>query len=84
MSRGGMHWSPRGLLSGRQWKGKSDVLNRTRRTYDEAVDDAVAASLGRSRMADGRRIELSVEELALAVGAADDGLGQEGRGADGS
>ncbi|MFF9567632.1 hypothetical protein [Streptomyces sp. NPDC014685] len=60
------------------------MLNRTRRTYDEAVDDAVAASLGRSRMADGRRIELSVEELALAVGAADDGLGQEGRGADGS
>lgn len=37
------------------------------RTYDEAVDDAVASSLGRSRMADGRRVELSVEELARAV-----------------
>ena len=35
--------------------------------YDEAVDDAEAASLGRSRMADGRRIELSVEELARLV-----------------
>ncbi|WP_353946489.1 hypothetical protein ABII15_36055 [Streptomyces sp. HUAS MG91] len=36
--------------------------------YNEAVDDAVAGSLGRTRMADGRRVELSVEELAMAVG----------------
>ncbi|MEV3853147.1 hypothetical protein AB0J38_02350 [Streptomyces sp. NPDC050095] len=36
--------------------------------YSEAVDDAAAGSLGRARMADGRRIELSVEELATAVG----------------
>ncbi|MGY5128438.1 hypothetical protein [Streptomyces nigrescens] len=38
------------------------------RTYDEAVDDVQAGSLGRARMADGRRIELSVEELARRVG----------------
>ncbi|MEV1026647.1 hypothetical protein [Streptomyces sp. NPDC050264] len=37
--------------------------------YTEAVDDAAAGSLGRARMADGRRVELSVEELATAVGA---------------
>ena len=39
------------------------------RAHDEAVDDAEAASLGRSRMADGRRIELSVGELARLVDA---------------
>ncbi|MFH8586023.1 hypothetical protein ACH4GP_16675 [Streptomyces celluloflavus] len=39
------------------------------RTYAEAVDDAEAASLGRARMADGRRIELTVDELAELVGA---------------
>ncbi|WP_179858372.1 hypothetical protein [Streptomyces sp. OK228] len=43
------------------------------RVYDEAVDDVEAASLGRSRMADGRRIELSVEELVLLVDARADG-----------
>lgn len=37
------------------------------RTYAETVDDAVAASLGRSRMVDGRRIELSIEELMEAL-----------------
>ncbi|WJY50093.1 hypothetical protein QRN89_09845 [Streptomyces chengbuensis] len=53
------------------------MLNGTMRTYDEAVDDVVAASVGRSRMADGRRIELSVEELALMVRGAEEGPGQE-------
>lgn len=43
------------------------------RADDEVVDDVEAASLGRSRMADGRRIELSVEELARLVDAEDDG-----------
>ncbi|MGW6909242.1 MULTISPECIES: hypothetical protein [Streptomyces] len=43
------------------------------RVYDEAVDDVEAASLGRSRMADGRRIELSVEELARLVDTEADG-----------
>ncbi|UUN31614.1 hypothetical protein [Streptomyces sp. FIT100] len=45
------------------------MLDHEMGTYDETVDDVVAASLGRSRMADGRRIDLSVEELAEAVGA---------------
>ncbi|MEU6015051.1 hypothetical protein ABZ826_13675 [Streptomyces sp. NPDC047515] len=48
--------------------GKSDVLDHEMGTYDETVDDVVAASLGRSRMADGRRIDLSVEELAVGAG----------------
>ncbi|MEU8913156.1 hypothetical protein [Streptomyces nigrescens] len=48
------------------------------RTYQEAVDDAEAASLGRARMADGRRVELSVDELARLVGA--DATGGPGRG----
>ncbi|MEU3162344.1 hypothetical protein ABZ753_33880 [Streptomyces griseoincarnatus] len=52
------------------------------RRCDEGVDDVVAASLGRSRMADGRRIELSVEELAQVVGAAGDAADQARRGAD--
>ncbi|MBC2902155.1 hypothetical protein [Streptomyces cupreus] len=43
------------------------------RAYDEAVDDVEAASLGRSRMADGRRIELRVGELARRVDAEADG-----------
>ncbi|MFG3363528.1 hypothetical protein ACGF0K_00945 [Streptomyces sp. NPDC048156] len=43
------------------------------RVRDEAVDDVEAASLGRSRMADGRRIEVSVEELARLVAAEADG-----------
>ncbi|MEU0723125.1 hypothetical protein [Streptomyces sp. NPDC006140] len=37
------------------------------RAHHKAVDDVEAASLGRSRMADGRRIELSVGELARLV-----------------
>ncbi|WP_268982445.1 hypothetical protein [Streptomyces sp. MBT53] len=41
--------------------------------YDEFVDDVEAASLGRSRMADGRRIELTVEELARLMDAETDG-----------
>ncbi|WP_181923922.1 hypothetical protein [Streptomyces inhibens] len=48
------------------------------RTYNEAVDDAEAASLGRARMADGRRIELSVEGLARLVGA--EATGERGTG----
>ncbi|MGW3649242.1 hypothetical protein [Streptomyces sp. NPDC000878] len=43
------------------------------RAHNEAVDDVEAASVGRSRMADGRRIELSVEELARLVDAEVDG-----------
>ncbi|MFC9649575.1 hypothetical protein [Streptomyces sp. NPDC056937] len=41
--------------------------------HDEVVDDVAAASLGRFRMADGRRIELTVEELARLVDAEADG-----------
>ncbi|MFE7312867.1 hypothetical protein ACFU7T_07125 [Streptomyces sp. NPDC057555] len=52
------------------------------RTYDEAVDDAEAASLGRTRMADGRRIELTVDELAQLVGA--EATGELGRGPHGA
>ncbi|MFJ9417625.1 hypothetical protein ACIRPT_26150 [Streptomyces sp. NPDC101227] len=48
------------------------------RTYAEAVDDAEAASLGRARMADGRRIELTVDELAQLVGA--EATGERGTG----
>lgn len=65
-------------------RGKGGVRDREMRRCDEAVDDVVAASLGRSRMADGRRIELSVEELAQAVGAAEDAANQARRGADAS
>ncbi|MGN5380987.1 hypothetical protein ACQ4WX_39160 [Streptomyces lasalocidi] len=43
------------------------------RAYDEAVDDVEAASLGWSRMADGRRIAVSVGELARLVDAEADG-----------
>ncbi|MFI2369874.1 hypothetical protein [Streptomyces sp. NPDC018833] len=42
------------------------------RAYDESVDDVEAASLGRSRMADGRRVELTVEELARLMDAETD------------
>ncbi|MFC8350377.1 hypothetical protein [Streptomyces sp. NPDC057280] len=44
------------------------------RVYDESADDVAAASLGRSRMADGRRIELTVEELVRLMGAETDGV----------
>ncbi|WP_405931521.1 hypothetical protein [Streptomyces sp. NBC_00827] len=43
------------------------------RVHDESVDDVEAASLGRSRMADGRRIELTVKELARLMDAETDG-----------
>ncbi|MEU6375876.1 hypothetical protein [Streptomyces sp. NPDC046909] len=49
------------------------MSSREIREHDEAVDDVEAASLGRSRMADGRRIELSVGELARLVDAGADG-----------
>ncbi|PCG85046.1 hypothetical protein CIB93_16155 [Streptomyces sp. WZ.A104] len=68
---------PGSCSRGDQRKERRGVLNRTMRTYDEAVDDVVAASVGRSRMADGRRIELSVEELALMVRGAEERPGQE-------
>ncbi|MFF8866023.1 hypothetical protein ACF08B_28625 [Streptomyces sp. NPDC015139] len=58
------------------------MLDKEMRAYGEALDDTIAASLGRSRMADGSRVELSVEELALAVGAVEEGLSQERRAAD--
>ncbi|MFG2862259.1 hypothetical protein [Streptomyces sioyaensis] len=48
------------------------------RAYDEAVDDVEAASLGRARMAKGRRIELSVQELAQLVAA--EATGERGTG----
>lgn len=51
------------------------------RAYDEAGDDAEAASLGRGGMADGRRIELRVQELAQLVAAGttgDRGTGRHG------
>lgn len=34
------------------------------RRFDESVDDAQAASVGRARAAGGGRIELTVDELA--------------------
>ncbi|MEU3597178.1 hypothetical protein ABZ714_00345 [Streptomyces sp. NPDC006798] len=37
------------------------------REYAELADDAEAASRARARMADGRRIELTVDELADLV-----------------
>ncbi|GHC74320.1 hypothetical protein RFN57_25700 [Streptomyces violaceochromogenes] len=43
------------------------------RVYDEAIDDIEAASLGRSRMADGLRLEMRVEELARLVDTEADG-----------
>ncbi|MFC9643509.1 hypothetical protein ACFTZF_33915 [Streptomyces mirabilis] len=45
-------------------RGGADLVSEEIRVYDEAVDDVEVASLGRARMADGRRIELKVEELA--------------------
>ncbi|WP_405539641.1 hypothetical protein OG787_46820 [Streptomyces sp. NBC_00075] len=41
------------------------------RVYDEAVDDVEAAALGRARMADGRRIEVTVEELTRLLATGD-------------
>ncbi|MFE0762891.1 hypothetical protein [Streptomyces smyrnaeus] len=38
------------------------------RRFDESVDDAQAASVGRARAAGGERIELTVDELAQALG----------------
>ncbi|MFJ8532857.1 hypothetical protein [Streptomyces sp. NPDC093591] len=40
---------------------------------DEVADDIEAAALGRSRMADGRRVVLSLEELVRLVDAEADG-----------
>ncbi|GGT26291.1 hypothetical protein GCM10014713_19240 [Streptomyces purpureus] len=78
-----MDRSPRELFPGRPMEGgKSGVLDHEMGTYGETVDDVVAASLGRSRMADGRRIDLSVEELAEAVGAGGGEFTLERRGAD--
>ncbi|MER7047565.1 hypothetical protein [Streptomyces jumonjinensis] len=37
------------------------------REYEELSDDAQAASQARARMADGRRIELTVDELTALV-----------------
>ncbi|MER7050593.1 hypothetical protein [Streptomyces jumonjinensis] len=37
------------------------------REYAELADDAQAASQARARMADGRRIELTVDELTALV-----------------
>ncbi|WP_326809294.1 MULTISPECIES: hypothetical protein [unclassified Streptomyces] len=38
------------------------------RRFDESLDDAEAASVGRARAARGGRIEVTVEELAEALG----------------
>ncbi|MER6913362.1 hypothetical protein ABT354_16975 [Streptomyces sp. NPDC000594] len=47
------------------------------REYAELADDVRAASQARARMADGRRIEMTVEELADLVRP--DADGDEGR-----
>ncbi len=54
-------------------RGGAGLSSGEIRAYDEAVDDVEAASLGRSRMADGRRIELSVGDLARLLDAEADG-----------
>lgn len=62
------------VCSGERREGGGTGLDSEEiRVRDEAVDDAEAASLGRSRMADGRRVELSVEELVRLVDAEADG-----------
>lgn len=70
--------APRAVGGGRsrnrtEAEGGAGLGSEEIRVQDEAVDDVEAASLGRSRMADGRRIELSVEELARLVDAEADG-----------
>lgn len=53
------------------------------RRFGESLDDAEAASVGRARAARGGRIEVTVEELAEALGrprppapSVDDALGE--------
>lgn len=78
-TQGGMNRSPQGLFRGGDRSLREVGLESEEiRTYNEAVDDAEAASLGRARLADGRRIELSVEELAWLVGA--EATGERGTG----
>ncbi|CDR10508.1 predicted protein [Streptomyces iranensis] len=60
--------SPRGLSPGRPMTKGADVDVDEQRRFDESVDDAEAASVGRARAAAGGRIELTVEELAEALG----------------
>ncbi|MFJ9419990.1 hypothetical protein ACIRPT_38430 [Streptomyces sp. NPDC101227] len=52
------------------------------RTYYEAVDDEKAGSVGRARMADARRIELTVDELARLLGV--EATGERGAGQHGA
>ncbi len=65
--QGGMNRSPAGLFRGDRSLWEVGLESEEIRRYGEAVDDAEAASLGRARMADGRRIELTVDELAQLV-----------------
>lgn len=62
--------APQAELRGDREQDGRGVDEEARSRYGESVDDADAASLGRSCMADGRRVELTVEELAQALGAA--------------
>ncbi len=68
-AQGGMNRSPAGLFRDDRSLWEVGLEREEIRTYAEAVDDAEAASLGRARMADGRRTELTVDELAQLVGA---------------
>lgn len=78
--QGGMNRSLQGLSWGRPIAVEGANLESEEiRTYNEAADDAEAASLGRARMADGRLIELSVEDLAQLVGAEAEGKRDSGQ-----
>lgn len=77
-----MNRSPAGLFRGDRSLWEVGLENEEIRTYVEEVDDAEAASLGRTRIADGRRIELTVDELAQLVGA--EATGEPGRGPHGA
>lgn len=59
--------------------GEADLGSEDIRVYDEVVDDAEAAALGRARMADGRRIELSMEDLGQLLGDGDQDPMRAGR-----
>lgn len=54
-------------------RGGADLVSEEIRVYDETIDDVEAAALGRARMAEGRRIELNVDELVLLLDAGADG-----------
>lgn len=76
--QGGMNGRPRGCSGGDRSLWEVGLESEEIRTYAEAVGDAEAASQGWARITDGRRIELTVDELAQLVGAEATG----GRGTD--